>query len=229
MSLINLFKDAANLFATKGRRKLRELEKIQDKTFKIQEVLAASDKAMTEALISAKEELGVANQEVKELSNKLEKVSDYLIQSLDATDEDAENDQRRLASEVQTLEVELEEATIQAKYLQTQVEDTQARRNSLADDTLEAERILRTSAARYRTAERLLKANEGVLSADVFKEIDDIKRESIRLQQRNIAIADVSNTDRKKDVKDIINRRRNTSNTPQELAARIKEQRLLKG
>lgn len=223
MTLTDLWKDFIVIFSTKGRRKLRELEKIQDKTFRIKTTLNTSRANMDNALITAMEEFGVATENLKELSGKQTQIQDHFLRSVDQGNED---DQQIFMAELQTLEAEIVEAKTTVQYLTDLVENVKDKRKQLDLDITNAERILRVSAARYRAAETMLKANAGNIPTDVFREIEEIKEQSVRLQQRNVAITQVADLDQKRTVKAAIARNNYNALPAAELAAKIKAERL---
>ena len=107
------------------------------------------------------------------------------------------------------------------------VQGIEDKREILISDITEAERIIRVSAARYKSAETMLRANAGNISADVFNEIENIKKESVRLQQKNVAITEVADLDQKRTVKAAIARNVKHSALPSaELAESIRAKRL---
>lgn len=223
MKFLDFWKDLISLLSTKGRRKLRELEKIQDKTFRIQTEMQESRDRMTEALVTATTEQEVACVHCSDLKAKLRKAENALVVVAPKTDPQSISDQNILNAEIQALEVEYEESQVQYNHLKGIVESISERRNSLEIEIQQADVILRTAAARYRTAETLLKANAGVLNADVFKAIEEIRQDSIRLQARNVAIATVADDDRKKDVKDVYARTNATTVSVEERVRMIQE------
>ena len=224
MTLTDLWKDFIVLFATKGRRKLRDLEKIQDKTFRVQKSLEDSRKNMDEALVTVKTELGTAKFELKELNQRLNTVEDNLIIAVDRNET---LDQNILLQEIQTLTQEIAESETTVSYLSDLEQTTMDKRDMLLLDIAEADRIIRVSNARYRTAETLLRANAGNISADVFKEIEEIKKESVKLQERNVAVTAVADLDQKRSVKSVIARNQQYASLPAaEMAAQIKAKRL---
>ena len=224
MTLKDLWKDFVVIFSTKGRRKLRDLEKIQDKTFRIKLTLDKSRDDMNQALITAKEELGVATHDFQELKKKQISIQDYFLKSVDQNDEE---NQQIFMSELQTLEAELVEAENTTQYLNDLVVMITDKRKVLNNDIADAERILRVSAARYKAAETMLRANAGNIPDTVFREIEEIKEQSVRLQQRNVAITQVADLDQKRTVKAAIARSNQYNSLPvAELAAKIKAERL---
>lgn len=223
-TLSDLWKDFFLIFANKGRRKLRDLEKIQDKTFRVQNSLMLSRKNMDEALITAKTETGVAREDLKELKRRLTNTEDNFLIAVDRNDV---NDQNVLNSEIQTLTQEIVEAEATLQFLENMVQGIEDKREILISDITEAERIIRVSAARYKSAETMLRANAGNISADVFNEIESIKKESVRLQQKNVAITEVADLDQKRTVKAVIARNVKHSALPSaELAESIRAKRL---
>lgn len=224
MTLKDFWKDFVVIFATKGRRKLRDLEKIQDKTFRIKETLDKSRDDMNEALTTAMQEHGVAEDGLKNLQTQLKKIQDHFLKSVDQKNEE---DQQIFAAELQTLEAEIIESESTVQYLKDLVDTITDKRKMLINDIADAERILRVSAARYRSAETMLRANAGNIPETVFREIEQIKEESVRLQQRNVAITKVADLDQKRTVKAAIARNNSYSALPmQELAEKIKAERL---
>lgn len=224
MTLTDLWKDFVTIFSTKGRRKLRELEKIQDKTFRIKTTLDTSRENMDKALTTAMEELGVADYNLKELKAKQTQIQDHFIRSVDQGDEE---NQQIFMAELQTLDAEIVEGENTVQYLKDLVESIKDKRKQLAIDVTDAERILRVSAARYRAADTMLRANAGNIPTDVFREIEEIKEQSVRLQQRNVAITQVADLDQKRTLKAAIARNNTYNALPAaELAAKIKAERL---
>lgn len=224
MTLKDFWKDFVVIFSTKGRRKLRDLEKIQDKTFRIKATLDTNRKNMDEALITAKEELGVATSSLNDLKKSRIEIQDYLLRSVD---QNQEEDQQLFMGELQTIEAEITEAEGTVQYLQQLVDNITDKRKILITDIQDAERILRISAARYRSAETMLRANAGNIPADVFREIEEIKEQSVRLQQRNVAITEVADIDQKRSLKAAKARNSTYNALPAaELAEKIRAERL---
>lgn len=223
-TLSDLWKDFFLIFANKGRRKLRDLEKIQDKTFRVQNSLTTSRKNMDEALVTAKTEKGVEGEALKDLQRRLRDTEDNFLIAVDRGDID---DQNILNSEIQTLSQEIVESEATLQFLDNMVTGIENKREMLLLDIAEAERIIRVSAARYRSAETMLRANAGNISSDVFREIEEIKKESVRLQQKNVAITEVADLDQKRTVKAAISRNNKYAALPSaELAQSIRAKRL---
>lgn len=204
-AFMGFIKDCVLIFANKGRRKLRDLEKIQDKTFRVQQTLEKSREDMNKALVTVKTEAGVASEERKELERKLSKTEANLLVAYNRGT-DAVGDQNILSQECDTLEQELEESRNTEQYLLDLVKATEDKRDLLIQEISEADRIIRVAGARYRTAETILRANAGNIPNNVLAEIEDIRKESIRLQQKNVAISEVAAKDQKRSVKAAISR-----------------------
>lgn len=218
-----MFKQFFSLTALKGRRKLKELESIKDKTFRIQETLEQSSEDMRKHLIETKTEYGIAKSKTKEIKASLVETENALLSAVEQNL--PEEDQGTLVEEVEILEVEVQELEIRENFLASMVTDAEERRANLEQDIRKSKRILRTTEAQYKTAQTFLKANAGVLPESVFKEIEELRQESIRLQQKGIATAEVSTSDRKKDINTIVRKVGSSSLNAKERAKQIKEKR----
>lgn len=205
----NLVKDFIMLFTTKARRTLHSLEKIEDRAFKVKEALEVSRKALKEAHTETQTQLNIFNQYIKERRARVAELEKCMLKA----DADGNaDDVNTFNSEIITLEAEILEYEATVTHLQNTVDDLIARRAKFDEDIVEAERVIRVSQARYKSAQAILKANAGHLDDAVYKEIEGIKQASVELQQRASAVDQVEAADRKKGLKDREKHYRNAIN-----------------
>lgn len=205
-----LLKDFFSLFTTKAHRTLLSLEKIEDRAFKVQQSLEKSRTALEKAHVDNQTE---ANVFLADIKAKEAEIAEYERCMLKANDLGNEDDVLKFNAEIVTVEAELVEYRATLDQLNLTIEGIRTRRSKLDLEIDEAARVIRVAKARYRSAQSMIKANSGTLGADVYKEIEEIKRSSVELQQRAIAIGQVADEGAKKGIKDLKAQYRNSAGT----------------
>lgn len=202
------WKDFFSLFTTKAHRTLLSLEKIEDKAFKVKQSLEASRAQLKKAQVDNQTEANVFETDIKSKKFEIAENENFLLQ---AAEKGNEEDVIKFNSEIATLEAEVAEYQETLNQLNTTIEGIRIRREKLDQEIDEADRVIRVAKARHRSAQAIIKANAGHLDESVYKEIEEIKRSSIELQQRAVAIGQVEDEDRKKGIKDLKAQYRNSA------------------